>query len=67
MDEARTQDNRTRDKETNILAHIVDAMLEAQADLHDTTIEEWTRELVASCRRQKRRAGGPGGVMASSC
>ena len=67
MDEARIQDTRQRDTETNILAHIVDAMLEAQADLHDATIEEWTRALITSCRQRKQRAGGQGGVIAASC
>ncbi len=67
MDKAQTQVNRPRDNETNVLAHIVDAMLEAQSDLHDATIDEWTRALVESCRRQKQQADGSAGVMASSC
>jgi hypothetical protein len=67
MDETCTQISRPRDNETNILAHIVDAMLEAQADLQDATVEEWTRALVESCRRQRQRSNGQGGLMVSVC
>lgn len=66
MDENRTHNSRPRDAETNILSRIVDAMLAVQEDLQTATVEQWTRAVVASCRRQKQQlTDGPAAVAAS--
>jgi len=64
MDKTRT---RQCDTETKILSRIVDAMLAVQTDLQDATVEEWTRTVVASCRRRKRLGADQQGSMASTC
>jgi hypothetical protein len=66
-DQARTADTRNMDADTNVLAQIVEAMLAVQSDLEDASVEEWTRTLVASCRKQKRQAGNCRMPMASTC
>jgi len=42
----------------NILAIIVDAMLEAKPFLDDASSDEWRQILRAACRSQKKSAGG---------
>jgi hypothetical protein len=67
MDEKRIDTTPHRDNETHILGRIVDAMLAAETDLRDATVEEWTHTLVESCRQQKRRYADRGMSVASSC
>ena len=66
MDEKRTGIAQC-DNETNILDRIVDAMLAAETDLRDATVEQWTHTLVQSCRRQKRLYADQNVSMASTC
>ena len=67
MDEKRIDSESHRDNETHILARIVDAMLAAETDLCDATVEQWTHTLVESCRQQKRRCADQQTSVASSC
>ena len=67
MDETRIHNSRQRDAETNILSRIVDAMLAVQEDLQTANIEQWTRALVDSCRRQKHLTSDGRAAMAASC
>jgi hypothetical protein len=66
-DQARTAGMRNLDTDDNVLAQIVEAMLEVQSELEDASVEDWSRTLVASCRRQKRRLADSGLSMASTC
>jgi hypothetical protein len=67
MDETRTHNSRQSDAEANILSRIVDAMLAVQDDLQTATVEQWTRTVVNSCRRQKQMTGDGRATMAASC
>ena len=69
MDESRTRNRTARQHETevNILSRIVDAMLAVQTDLQGATVDQWTRTLVDSCRRQKQLVAVTSPAMASSC
>jgi hypothetical protein len=40
--------------ETSILSLIVNAMLAAQTDLQDATVEQWSHALADSCRRHRQ-------------
>ena len=67
MDEKRISITQQRDNETNILDHIVDAMLAVETDLRDATVEEWTHTLVESCRRQRHLYADQRISLASTC
>jgi hypothetical protein len=67
MDEAQISDRQQPESEANILSRIVDAMLDVQSELEDASVDQWTRTLVASCRRQKRRNGEADVALASTC
>lgn len=56
-----------QDKETRILARIVDAMLAASDELETATGDAWSRILVESCRRQKSQASQRRMSMAAAC
>ncbi len=43
-------------RENRRLAQIIDAMLEVETQLQDTTVEQWSQILLDSCRRRKREA-----------
>ncbi len=66
-DQARTADMRNMDADDNVLAQIVEAMLEVRSELEDASVEDWSRTLVASCRRQKQRHADSRLSMASTC
>ncbi len=66
-DQARMADTRNLDADDSVLAQIVEAMLAVQSDLEDASVEDWSRTLVASCRRQKQQDGDCRLSMASTC
>jgi hypothetical protein len=66
-DQTQTADLRNVDTDDNVLAQIVEAMLDVQSELADASVEDWSRRLVASCRRQKQRFGDSRVSMASTC
>ena len=53
-----------RATERNILDRIVNAMLAAEDQLRDASVQEWSRVLTDSCRKQKRADGG---MLATTC
>jgi hypothetical protein len=69
MDEAKTRNRSDRQDqaEVNILSRIVDAMLAVQTDLQGTTVDDWSRTLLDSCRQQKQGMAAGCAAMASSC
>jgi len=67
MEEKRIELTSQHDTQSNILSCIVDAMLDAESDLRDATVEQWTRTLVQSCRRQKQLYADHDVSIASTC
>jgi hypothetical protein len=67
MEDRRIDITQQDGNETDILGHIVDAMLAAEEDLRDATMEEWSQTLVESCRRRKRLFGDQRISLASTC
>ena len=53
-----------RSTEREILDRIVNAMLAAEDKLCHASVQEWTRVLTDSCRRQKLADGG---MLATTC
>ena len=56
-----------RDAEAHVLNRIVDAILDAETLLQNATVEEWRRQLIVSCRRQKQVAGAGQARLAETC
>ena len=54
----------TRATEREILDRIVNAILAAEDELCNASVQEWTRVLTDLCRMQKRAAGG---MLATTC
>lgn len=54
----------SRTVERDVLKSIVDAMLAAEQQLCDASVQEWKRVLTDSCRKQKRSDGG---TLATTC
>jgi hypothetical protein len=53
MQSTRNRINLQHVDENELLACVVEAMLDAQHDLQDASQDQWSRILVDSCRRRK--------------
>lgn len=53
-----------QETEQDILDRIVNAMLAAEDQLCNASVQEWARVLTDSCRKQKRADGG---TLATTC
>ena len=63
MEEKRTRNN----VEAEMLHCIVEAMLDAEIQLHEANVDQWQRILVDSCRRRKSRSEGAPLFAATRC